>query len=200
MYLLCIFYVSPPCIFTKSYHICKTIWCHISTPTVALACATGGPHRGGSSRRGTLRVWLRALRPQPVIVNHTQTMRITQLAHAHQAPAHTCAPVVFVPRSPARTHGKHTQLMLGSQSFCDLVFILRSPARAHDLGCSKTPEVDCVDLSHAPHKTVAQWNNANGIYTAPRSARDTADGWCSKTPKDGRRELHCSMARGIGTG
>ena len=80
---------------------------HISTPTVALACTTGGPHRGGSSRRGTLRVWLRALRPQPVIVNHTQTTRITQLTHAHQAPAHTCAPVVFVPRSPARTHGKH---------------------------------------------------------------------------------------------
>ena len=174
-------------------------WCHISTPTVALACATGGPHRGGSSRRGALRVWLRAHAPatrdrQP----HTD--------NAHHS-AHTCAPGTSshmrtsgICTALSSAHARQTQQMQCSHSFGDLVFILRSPARAHDLGCSKTPEVDCVDLSHAPHKAVAQWNNANGIYTAPRSARDTADGWCSKTPKDGRRELHCSMARGIGTG
>ena len=113
-------FVSSTCIFYVSFMYLRRVssqnnvtysrqWCHISTPTVALACATGGPHRGGSSRRGTLRVWLRALRPQPVIVNHTQTTRITQLTHAHQAPAHTCAPVVFVPRSPAHTHGKHSK-------------------------------------------------------------------------------------------
>ena len=126
--------------------------------------------------------------------------------NAHHS-AHTCAPGTSshmrtsgICTALSSAHARQTQQMQSSHFCGDLVFILRSPARAHDLGCSKTPEVDCVDLSHAPHKTVAQWNNANGIYTAPRSARDTADGWCSKTPKDGRRELHCSMARGIGTG
>ena len=113
----CIFYVSFMYLLCISAVYLQKIISHfedngatyINTPTVALACTTGGPHRGGSSRRGTLRVWLRALRPQPVIVNHTQTTRIIQLTNAHQAPAHTCAPVVFVPRSPARTHGKHSK-------------------------------------------------------------------------------------------
>ena len=138
MYLLCISAVYLHKIIS---HMQDNMVPHISTPTVALACTTGGPHRGGSSRRGALRVWLRAHAP-------ATSDRQPHTDNAHHS-AHTCAPGTSshmrtsgICTALSSAHARQTQQMQCSHSFGDLVFILRSPARAHDLGCSKTPEVD----------------------------------------------------------
>ena len=68
--------------------------------------------------------------------------------NAHHS-AHTCAPGTSshmrtsgICTALSSAHARQTHQMQRSHFCGDLVFILRSPARAHDLGCSKTPEVD----------------------------------------------------------